>query len=183
MNILHIDNFKSFDENMLLGAMIDMGASPFYIENQLLDMGIDAKIYHDTVKRDGMEAEYAYVKINNMPSDIEIPDDIRHFILNPIDIKGKTNEQICTFFFFLYAINTFAPDFITCDNYEVENVFEKQILNCISNDKGGSYMGDIICVGYGAGDNDILRVVLLKSGNEINFSQLFEESLLQRQGD
>jgi uncharacterized protein (DUF111 family) len=178
MNILHIDNFKSFDTNMLLGAMIDMGASPFYIENQLGDMGIDAKIYHDTVKRDGMEAEYAYVKINKMPSDVKIPDDIKNFILNPIDMNDKTDEEICTFFAGLFAIDTFAPDFITCKNYDEEKEFERQILKCISNDQSDSYNGDVICVGYGAGDNDILTVVLCKSGNEVIFTQLFEESLL-----
>ena len=109
---------------------------------------------------------------------VKIPDDIKNFILNPVDVKDKSEEQICTFFAGLYAINTFAPDFITCKNYDEEKEFERQILKCISNDQSDSYNGDVICVGYGAGDNDILTVVLCKSGNEVIFTQLFEESLL-----
>lgn len=178
MNILHIDNINSFGINMLLGAMIDMGASVFYIENQLHDMGIDAKIYHDTVKRQGMEAEYAYVKVKSMADNVKIPSDISRLLINPIDVKEKTSEQVCTLFAGLFAINTFAPDVITCNNFDVDNQFDKYVLNCISNDKNCFDDGEIICVGYGAGDNDILRVVLYKSGSEIIFTQFFEESLL-----
>lgn len=177
MNILHIDNINSFNAEMLLGAMIDMGASVIYIQNSLKEMGFDAQIYHDTVKRNGMDAEYAYLKVKSIPQKITVPAEIAQMLVKPFDFADKGNEEICTFFAVMYAINTFSPDYVTYNSDIEKDGFDKQLLNCISNEQS-VHADDIICVGYGAGDDDILRVILYKSGNDLILNELYRESLV-----
>ena len=178
MNILHIDNINSFSADMLLGAMIDMGASVIYIQNSLEEMGFDAHIYHDTVKRNGMEAEYSYLKVKSIPKKITVPQEIAQMLVKSFDFTDKTNEEICTFFAVMYAINSFSPEYITYNNDILKEKFDKELLNCISNEQTSCADGDIICVGYGAGDDDILRVILYKSGNNLLLNELYQESLV-----
>lgn len=61
MKTLYIDCFAGFTTEMLLGALIDMGASADYICAELKEKGIEAVIEHSAQKRGGMDCCLARV--------------------------------------------------------------------------------------------------------------------------
>lgn len=175
MNILYIESDTSFSSGMLLGAMIDMGASVYYIENKLIEAGFDANIIHDTVKRQGMEAEYAYCKCENPPQNISFSHNI---FIKKFCQDGKSNQEICDVAAACYAVESFSPDYIICSNISGDTETDKEFLSCISNEAGAVPDGYMMCVGYGAGDEDVLRVVLYSDGNDIDLAELELQSTL-----
>ena len=167
MNTLFIENDLNFTAEMLLGAMIDMGASVSYIENKLESSGIDAKIYHDTVIRNGMEAEFAYVKCGKECENIIIDDEIKSISSGTFDFNNKTTEQTALILAVLYAVICFLPDCIVCRGDYGKQALDRQIIKNLSNEQSDFVSGEVVCVGYGAGEEDILRCVIYSDGNGI----------------
>ena len=172
MKILYIECNTEFTADMLLGAMIDMGASVYYIQNMLKDAGFDAQIMHDCVKRNGMEAEYAYCKFENEVQNLQIPDDIKDIFVKNFDITCVSLEEFCSILAACYGVKCFSPDYIVCSEFIGDSNIQKNFLKSICNEAGTPPEGNMICVGYGAGESDILRVVLYSTQSDVEFAQL-----------
>ena len=172
MTILYIECNTEFSADMLLGAMLDMGASVYYIQNMLKDAGFEAEIMHDTVLRSGMDTEYAYTKCETTPQSPKIPDDVQDVFLKELCIKDASAEEICAVAAACYGVKCFSPDYIMCSRVLGTSDIQKEFLECIVNEEGAAPDGDMICVGYGAGENDVLRAALYSGGSDIEFAQL-----------
>ena len=151
MIILYIDCSGGFSQEMLLGALVDMGASPGYIQLCLQDGGIDAEILHSSVIRDGMEGTLAYCSGD----------------------KG-TLEAVFA------AIESFSPEFIICGNMPDSISDEaRELMERIANEYGAPPDGFIMCDGYGADFEDrysgLLRCVLYNCGEPVDMLELAEE--------
>ncbi len=171
MTILYIDCNTEFSADMLLGAMLDMGASVYYIQNMLKDAGFEAKIMHDTVLRSGMDAEYAYTKCKTTPKNPKIPDDVQDVFVKELCLKDASAEEVCAVAAACCGVKCFSPDYIICSRFLGTSDIQKEFLECIVNEEGTAPCGNMICVGYGAGENDILRVVLYQNNEYLSMGE------------
>ena len=171
MKILYIECNTEFSVDMLLGAMTDMGASVYYIQNMLKDAGFDAQVMHGSVRRCGMEAQYAYCKCENAPQIIQIPDDIKDIFVKDFCIDCACADEICAVAAACYGVKCFSPDYIMCSKVLGTSHIQKQFLRSIANEEGAAPDGDMICVGYGAGENDVLRVVLYQNNEDLSMGE------------
>ena len=151
MIALYIDCSAGFSPEMLLGALIDMGSSPGYIQLCLQDGGIDAELLHSSVLRDGIEGTLAYCS-----GDI------------------GTVEAVFA------AIESFAPGYIVCGNMPDDTSDEaRELMDKIANDYGAPPEGFVMCDGYGADFEDrhsgLLRCVLYNCGEPDGMMELAEE--------
>ncbi len=140
MTILYIDCTEGFSAEMLLGALIDMGASPSYISLILKDEGQDGEILHSRVVRDGMEGTLAYCT----------PE------------EGTVSALFA-------AVDSFSPEYIVCGNMPEVGEDTKKLMDMIANEYGLPPQGYIMCDGYGAASEDegkgLLRCVLYNCGD------------------
>lgn len=139
MTILYIDCAEGFSAEMLLGSLIDMGASPSYISLRLQDEGLDGEILHSRVLRNGMEGTLAYCT----------------------PTKGTVSAVFA-------AIESFSPEYIVCGNKSCISEEDKKLMDNIANEYGNPPDGYIMCDGYGAApdeeDKGLLRCVLYNCG-------------------
>ena len=139
MTVLYLDCAEGFSAEMLLGSIIDMGASPSYISMCLEDEGAEAEILHSRVVRDGMDATFAYCT----------PDE-------------------CTISAVFAAVESFSPEYIICGNMSEMNEEDRNLMDKIANEYGNPPDGYIMCDGYGAAPEDehkgLLRCVLYNCG-------------------
>lgn len=139
MTVLYLDCTQGFTPEMLLGALIDMGASAGYVSICLEDMGVSAEVLHSSVVRDGMEATMAYC--------------------TPAE---NTVSALFT------AIESFAPEYIICGNLSEMSPEMQALMDQIANEYGSAPDGYIMCDGYGADleekNKGLLRCVLYNCG-------------------
>lgn len=205
MKVLYIDCFGGFDTNMLLGALLDMGASAVYTEQMLRDMGFEADILSEKTVRKDIEAVYAYTKCIQK-EDIE---DFKYktLLTNMCDALGEQyseSENICTWAAVLSCMECFGVEKIICSplsdgsgadasgypipspqvlkyakNYHIPirtTDVQREIISSEgivfigenADDFGMLPVGNIMCIGYGAGENvdnciNIVRCVLTES--------------------
>lgn len=142
MTVLYIDCAEGFSVEMLLGSLIDMGASPGYISLCLNDEGIDGEILHSRVIRNGMEGTLAYCTLD----------------------RGTVSAVFA-------AIESFSPEYIICGNMPEAGENEKKLMDNIANEYGTPPDGYIMCDGYGAAPEEeekgLLRCVLYNCGEPI----------------
>ncbi len=171
MKILYIDCNSEFSADMLLGAMLDMGASKCYIQNMLKDAGFDAQVVNDSVRRHGMEAQYAYCKCESALQSIQIPNNIKDVFVKDFGKNCDCIEELCGVVAACYGVKCFLPDYIMCSKVTGTSDIQKEFLRCIVNEEGCAPSGNIICAGYGAGENDVLRAVLYLSESDLEFAE------------
>lgn len=141
MTVLYIDCTEAIAPQMLLGALIDMGASVGYVEQCMADAGCQGQILHSPVSRQGMEATFAYC---TEPS------------------------SLCDAVAF--ATECFLPDKIVCGNLSETIDFDWiDFLNKLSPEISDAPDGYVMCDGYGAApvelsDSAVMRVVLYNCG-------------------
>lgn len=140
MTVLYIDCAEGFSVEMLLGSLIDMGASPGYISLRMKDEGTDGEVLHSAVVRNGMEGTLAYCS----------PE------------EGTVSSVFA-------AIESFSPEYIICGNMPVTSDDDKKLMDMIANEYGNAPDGYIMCDGYGAAPEDeegkgLLRCVLYNCG-------------------
>lgn len=186
MKVLYIDCFGGFDTNMLLGALIDMGASPIYTEQELISKGIEADIVSDRVRRSGIDAVFAYTRcVRNENSEDKK-------IKNMCDALGECdNDNICLWSAVLCCIECFGVEKIICSpiadgsginhsgmpvpSVDVMELLKKyhipiktvdvgrELVSCEGavflgenvDEFGMLPVGNIMCIGYGAGEENV----------------------------
>lgn len=187
MKVLYIDCFGGFDTNMLLGALIDMGASPIYTEQQLINEGIEADIVSDRVNKSGIDAVFAYTRCIRT----ENAGDTR--LKNMCEALGESNnENICLWAAALCCMECFGVEKIICSpvadgsgtdsvtglpvpGVEVLELLKKYRIPVKTVDaarelitsEGAVFLGEnadefgmlpvgnILCIGYGAGEENV----------------------------
>lgn len=155
MITLYIDCADGFLPEMLLGALVDMGASVGFIEQQLEALNCGTDILHSGVKRHGMEATFAYCA-------------------NPDSLQSAV---FC-------AVECFAPDYIICGNMPDGCGDEsRQFMDKIANEYGTAPRGYVMCDGYGAAPEELteyglLRVVLYNCGEPDAMLEIAEEQAI-----
>lgn len=195
MKVLYIDCFAGFTSSMLLGALIDMGASAGFAVSELRNIGIEADIISDRISRSGMEAVFAYAKCISREIDSDFTSKHEILLRNMCDSAGvdyATNENVCQWAAVLSCIDCFGADKIICSpltdgsgidqktncpvpstevltllkryNIPVGTIDVKKeliskegavFLGEAIDEFGFLPLGNILCVGYGAGEDDI----------------------------
>ncbi len=164
---------------MLLGALIDMGASPSYIESALSDMGAKVTIETTITKRSKMECTLAKVTAEECAQKISFSNEIMSMAEK---MPEYTYNELCVFASVICAIESFDADFIMCsevsdgyrDNETVYSILknanipinslpvDKSLISCegavflsqIVNECDILPLGNVKSIGYGAGEED-----------------------------
>lgn len=219
MKVLYIDCFGGFDTGMLLGALIDMGASSVYTEQELALSGIEADILSDKVSRGGIEAVFAYTRCMR----IENTQDSKYALRleNMCEALGeRSNESICLWAAVMSCIECFGAEKIICspvtdgsgiDEKNGRLIPDVEIMEYLKKYKipvktvdaprelisregvvflgenvdefGVLPVGSIMCIGYGAGEENVdgcVNIVrcVLTDAEESLFSEKEMEMLL-----
>ena len=168
---------------MLLGALIDMGASPSYIESSLYEMGAKVKIENSLTKRSKMECTLAEVITEDMGKNFSLG---KKTMLMAEKMPECTNEELCTWASVICAIESFDAEFIMCsevndgyrENETIYNILKNADIpiNTLPVDKSlisleGAVLlsqtvnecdilplGNVKSVGYGAGEEDFADI-------------------------
>lgn len=115
MKVLYIDCFGGFTSSMLLGALIDMGASANFACVELKHMGIEADIISDRINRCGMEAVFAYAKCLCRESDICTRyEALIQAMCEELGEDFTQSENVCTWAAVLCCMDFFGADKIIC---------------------------------------------------------------------
>lgn len=117
MKVLYIDCFGGFSSSMLLGALIDMGASAIYAQSKAEAMGIQTEIYSDRVNREGIDAVFAYAKCTGRHIECQFSSEYELKLKNMCDSLGESfdkSENICTWAAVLSCIHSFGAEKIIC---------------------------------------------------------------------
>lgn len=178
---------------MLLGALVDMGASAVYTEQELSCMGMDADIICDRVKRSGMEAVFAYAKCRSCETESNMK--YKSKLENMCEALGEdyaSSENICQWAAVLSCIDCFGADKIICSpitdgsgidcvtgkpvpeaatielikkyRIPIRNIdVQKELISAEgtvflgenADEFGMLPVGNILCIGYGAGEENV----------------------------
>lgn len=165
MITLYIECNKEFSVQMLLGALIDMGVSCDTLELLLKNENIDSEIFCSTVVVNGTEATYACCATKDDVNKIgAFPKQVNDLFLKKFNTDGKDDKFINLVCAAGMAIYDFLPDYIICSNIMGISCADIEFLRCITNEEGNPpYDQQVLSVGYGAGQKDVLRVVLYGS--------------------
>ena len=168
---------------MLLGALIDMGASPSYIESALSDMGAKVTIETYLTKRSKMECTLAKVTTEESKEKTAFSEKIMSMAEK---MPECTYNELCIWASVICAIESFDIDFIMCseindgyvDNETIYSILknaniptnslpvEKSLISCegavflsqVVNECDILPLGDVKSVGYGAGGEDFFDI-------------------------
>ena len=179
MKVLYIDCFAGFTSEMLLGALIDMGASPSYIESALSETGAKVTIDASVTKRSKMECTLAKVTAEKAKEKISFSEKILSMAEK---MPECTHRELCVFASVICAIEYFDADYIMCseindgyrENETVYNILknanipinslptDKSLISCEGavflsqtvNECDILPLGNVKSVGYGAGSED-----------------------------
>lgn len=195
MKVLYIDCFAGFTSSMLLGALIDMGASAGFAVSELANTGIEADIISDRISRCGMEAVFAYAKCisREVNSDFSSAHEmLLRTMCDSIGEEFENSENVCGWAAVLSCIDCFGADKILCspltdgsgiDQKTNDPVPDADVLSLLKkynipvrtadvrkeliSKEGAVFLGEtidefgllplgnILCVGYGAGEDNI----------------------------
>lgn len=175
-----MDCFLGFDASMLLGALIDAGASPTEIESKLKRKGINATIYVSTTERASITCKKASV-VARCAEDLLMAekDEFAASALNGHPCTGETNAL--SILAVLMAIEELSVEYIISselslgdstdgtvltmlENADIEvlpsdgsckDIYPADVafLVALANESGPKPPMEIISVGYGAGGN------------------------------
>jgi len=195
MRILYIDCFFGFDASMLLGALIDAGASPEGIKNDLDTSLENFKLNVTQTTRHFIECKKAYVSGNGCKTEFvkEINSkyplsqgtdtasmeavlsaiemlNIEYIMCSDIGIKDGTDGEVLKIFE-SSGIETLPAE----DSSPVINISDAVFLKSIVNECGPKPQMDIIAIGYGAGGEDEEKAHLVSvTIGSFNPENLFE---------
>ena len=117
MKVLYIDCLGGFTSSMLLGALIDMGASVAYAEQMSESAGIKTEIYSDRVRRGGTDAVFAYAKCMGRQTEPEFFSEYELKLRNMCESLGEDfaqSDNICTWLAVLHCIQSFGAECVIC---------------------------------------------------------------------
>ncbi len=177
MITLFIDCNKEFSAQMLLGALIDMGLSPDMMDFLLMCDKLHLNVLRSNVVVNGTEAVYACCKKKDgIKKNYAIPQTIKDLFIKEFNEADKSPECIDTICAAGLAIYGFCPDYIMCSNLMGATAADREFLSCIINEEGNPPFDEpIISVGYGAGEKDVLRVVLYGNNDDELTDEEFKE--------
>ena len=181
MKTLYIECNREFSPEMLVGAIIDMGAPAGFIELQLKNCGIDAQIEHGTVKISGTEAVFAKCDVTDTENCPRVlPRQIEDYLLKTVLPENPSPQQIACVCAACFALIFCDADYIVANRTTGfgENDF---FIKAVANEEGNPPAdAPVIDVGYGAGKSDVLRAVLY--GTEEQLSYEIADMLYEKYG-
>ena len=139
MKVLYIDCFGGFTTSMLLGALIDMGASASFAEQELANMGMGVEIYSDRVQRSGMDAVYAYAKCVGRQIECDFASKYENRLCSMCESLGETfgdSENVCLWAAALCGIDAFGADKIICSPLTEGSGIDKSTSAPVPDSKG-----------------------------------------------